>query len=160
MDPAHFSGAEIIEMAIRIEENGVKFYTDAGKASKSGALKKLFKGLTEEEGRHRKVFLDLKRLVPDEELSMRLDPCCEEDLSYLYALADSEVFTGKGSRLAQKVRGEKSALNLAIAMEKDSILFYIEMLGMVREKDRSILEDLINEEKEHLRKLSGLLKTL
>jgi rubrerythrin len=160
MDPTHFSGSELIEMAIRIEENGGKFYSDAGKASKSTALKKLFKDLSEEESRHRKVFMDLRKLVPDEELSMRLDPYSEDDMTYLYALADSEVFTGKGSRLAQRVRSERSALNLAIAMEKDSILFYIELLGMVREKDRSILDDLINEEKEHLRKLSALLKTL
>ncbi len=160
MDPAHFSGSEIIEMAIRIEENGVKFYTDAGKASKSTALKRLFKDLSEEEGRHRKVFMNMRKLVADEELSMRLDPYSEEDTTYLYALADSEVFAGKGYRLAQRVRSERAALNLAIAMEKDSILFYIELLGMVREKDRSILEDLINEEKDHLRKLSAILKTL
>ncbi len=160
MDPAHFTGSELVEMAIRIEENGLKFYTDAGKASKTRELKRLFKDLSEEESRHKKVFMDLRKLIPDEELSMRIDPYCEEDLSYLDALADSEVFTDKGEKLARKVRSEKSALNLAIAMEKDSILFYHEMLSMVREKDKLILKDLINEEKEHLRKLSGLLKTL
>ncbi|MBI5237324.1 MAG: hypothetical protein HY887_02750 [Deltaproteobacteria bacterium] len=32
MDPVHFTGAEVIEMAVKIEENGMRFYTDASKA--------------------------------------------------------------------------------------------------------------------------------
>ncbi|MDP2689031.1 MAG: hypothetical protein Q8P48_02850, partial [Deltaproteobacteria bacterium] len=27
MDPVHFTGKEILDMAVRIEENGLKFYT-------------------------------------------------------------------------------------------------------------------------------------
>jgi len=52
MDIAHFSGKEIIEMAIRIEENGVGFYTQACSASKSERIKKLFLSLAEEEKKH------------------------------------------------------------------------------------------------------------
>ncbi len=159
MDPAHFTGCEIIDMAIRIEENGLKFYIDAGKASKTKRLKEIFNYLAEEESRHMKAFMDLRKLIPDEELSKSIDPYSADDSLYLDALADSEAFTDKRETPTRKARGEKSALNLAIAMEKDTILFYNEMLRMVREKDRPILEKLINEEKAHLRKLSEHSKT-
>ena len=42
MDIIHFSAKEVLEMAIRIEENGVEFYTRAGNATKSERLKELF----------------------------------------------------------------------------------------------------------------------
>ena len=39
MDPVHFSGREILEMALRIEENGERFYADAARASRSDRLR-------------------------------------------------------------------------------------------------------------------------
>ncbi|MBI5560973.1 MAG: rubrerythrin, partial [Deltaproteobacteria bacterium] len=57
MDPVYFSGSEIIEMAVRIEENGGRFYTDASEATKDSKLKKLFQYLAGEEKKHLKYFL-------------------------------------------------------------------------------------------------------
>ncbi len=158
----HFTGSEVLDMAVRIEENGMKFYNDAGKASKSKELKELFRKLYEEESNHKKVFENLKKLIPGEELSWKLDPDSEEDSLYLNALADSEVFTDKsgGAKLASKAGDARTALNAAIGIEKDSILFYNELKQMARERDKVILEDLIEEEKKHLGMLTGLLKTL
>ena len=46
-------------------------------------------------------------------------------------------------------------LNLAINMEKDSILFYHELQRMIREKDKVVLER-DRTGKEHVRKLTDL----
>ncbi|MFQ5736205.1 MAG: ferritin family protein [Thermodesulfobacteriota bacterium] len=160
MDPVHFTGKEVLDMAVRIEENGVRFYTDAARASSSNAIKALFDVLAEEEGHHIKVFLDLKRTLPEDENSSEgFDPYWDEASQYLKALADTEVFTTPedGGKLAGKMHNEREVVEVAIGMEKDSLLFYYEMEKMIREKDRHILESLIEQEKDHLKKLTELL---
>ncbi len=159
MDPVHFTGNEVIEMAVRIEENGLKFYTDAGKASKNKSVKDLFKTLAEEEGRHIKAFLNLKKLLAEDELaSAGFDAYLDEASQYLKALADTEVFTKPegGKKLAGAVHDEHDVLNTAIGMEKDSLLFYYEIQKMIREKDRAVVDNIIEQEKDHLRKLTEL----
>lgn len=159
MDPVHFTGKEVLDMAVRIEENGMKFYADASKAAKSQQLKDLFHALSEEEGTHIKMFLDLKKvLVGDEDASAGFDPYLEDAQQYLKSMADTEVFTNPdaGKDAARSLKDEKEAISLAIGMEKDSLLFYYELEKMIREKDRKVIESLIEQEKEHVRKLTNL----
>ncbi|MBI5344182.1 MAG: ferritin family protein [Deltaproteobacteria bacterium] len=158
MDPVHFTGWEVHEMAIKIEENGMRYYTDASRAAKTRKLKDLFKMLADEEGKHGKVFLELKKLVPEDEKAAGFDPYITEASLYLRAIADTEVFTkpGEGKKLGYNAKDEKEALAVAIDMEKDSILFYYELQKMIREKDRKVLDALIDQEKEHLKKLSSM----
>jgi rubrerythrin len=42
---------------------------------------------------------------------------------------------------------------MAIGLEKDSIIFYNEMARFVRETDRMIVSDIINDERRHVAKL-------
>lgn len=162
MDIMHFSAKEILEMALRIEENGVEFYTQAGNASKSKKLKELFTFLAEEEKKHIRVFGEMDRSVKDDTKPDTLDPYLDEAPLYLEALANSRVFTNKneGKRLAGIVRNEGEALQIAINMEKDSILFYYELHSAINNKDKAILESIIKEEKKHLGKLTALQKNL
>ncbi len=153
MDIVHFTGMEVLTMALRIEENGFEYYTGAGRAAKSRALKTLFKTLAEQEKEHIKVFDRLKVHMP--EAPVAGDPYADEADMYLNAIADTKVFTspGEGKKLASRIKSERQALSCAMGMEKDSILFYYEILKMIRDKDRVFVERLIEQEKEHLRKL-------
>lgn len=162
MDPVHFTGREVLEMAVKIEENGLRFYTDAGKASKNKKIKDLFKTLADEEGRHVKVFADMRKYASEDTVAEGFDPYMAEASLYLKALADSEVFTraDEGRRFAEKVKEEKEVLQFAIDMEKDAILFYYEIDKMIRQKDKEVLSRLIDQEKEHLKRLSVLLAEL
>jgi len=156
MDPVHFSGKEVLTMAVRIEENGMRFYTDASKAAKSESLKELFKVLAEEEAHHIKVFSDLKKLVAEDTVNEGFDPQLSEASLYLKSIADTEVFTkaDKGKEVAKQMHDEKEALKMAIDMEKDSLLFYYEMQRLIRASDKAVIESLIEQEKEHVRKLT------
>ncbi len=162
MDPVHFSGREILEMALRIEENGKRFYADAARASRSDRLRDIFTFLVEEEKRHTEYFKGLLKGLDPEASQAVLDPYAEEARLYINALADSEVFTAadQGEVLANTVGGEKEALEYAIKMEKDSLLFYYELLSMVREKDRGVVNRIIQEEKKHLTKLNEVRKEI
>ncbi len=158
MDPVHFSGKEIIEMAVRIEENGLRFYSDASRAAKNESLKKLFDFLASEEKAHIESFLGLKKLIQDEKAELFYDPYLEEARAYLRAMADDEVFTGaeEAENLAERVGGEREVVDFAIRMEKDSLLFYYGIAKAIREKDRPVIEALIKQEKDHLQKLLNI----
>jgi rubrerythrin len=156
MDPVHFSGSEVVKMAVRIEENGMRFYSDASKATKVPRLKELFRALAEEEARHINAFSDIGDSLPEDAVAEGFDPYIIEASLYLKAMADQEVFThaDEGKKLAERIFDEREALDLAIDMEKDSLLFYYEMKKMIREKDAFVIEELIGQEKEHLKKLT------
>jgi rubrerythrin len=162
MDPVHFTGREIVEMAIRIEENGMRFYADAAKATKIDRLKELFKALSEEEARHINLFTELKQEVASDSPAEGFDPYVAEATQYLKAMANTEVFKkpDEGEKLAGEVFDEKNALDIAIDREKDSIIFYYEMQKMIREKDSHVVENLIDQEKDHLKRLTEYMEEL
>ncbi|MBI5561813.1 MAG: ferritin family protein [Deltaproteobacteria bacterium] len=160
MNPVYFTGKEVLDMAVRIEENGLRYYTDAAAASKSKELKALFADLAVQEKDHIKVFTGLHKLMPEEKAANQPDTYGEEAALYLDALAGSEVFTSpnEGARLAKTVHAEREAVEVAIGMEKDSLLFYYEIQKMIRPRDAAVLEHLIGQEKDHLRRLTACLK--
>jgi rubrerythrin len=61
----------------------------------------------------------------------------------LYADIDSEKFVQK-----------------AIGFEKDAILYFREFIPFLNPSDRNIVEDLIEEEKGHIRKLADMKKQM
>ncbi len=156
MDPVHFTGKEIIEMAVRIEENGYRFYKDAAENAMTTQLKELFTLLAEEEKHHVISFTEIKSSIADDSPPPEFDPFIADANAYLKSMADYEVFTepDDGDKLSDTIFDEKQALEYAINMEKDSLLFYYELIKMVTEKDTVVLEKLIAQEKEHLRKLT------
>lgn len=158
MDPVHFTGREILDVAVQIEKNGVKFYTDASKAFKNAKIRAIFQDLAHEETMHIKVFSDLVKPLPESAPYGEYAPYMEEASEYLNALANSEVFTKpeEGSKLSLTVRSEKEAVEYAIQMEKDSLLFYLEMKQMIRKKDKEIVDKLIEQEKNHLSRLTEI----
>ncbi len=162
MDPVHFTGKEVLDMAVRIEENGMRFYNDASRGAKSQQLKELFSALAEEEASHIKTFLELKKALVGSGDSAGFDPYIEDAQQYLKSMADTEVFTNPeaGKAAARSLKSEEEAVILAIGMEKDSLLFYYELERMIRESDKKVIEALIEQEKEHVRKLTNLQKLL
>ena len=160
MEIAHFSGREILQIAIQIEKNGIEFYTAAGKAAKSDKVKDLFSFLVDEEKKHIGTFEGMMKALTDERLSGKYDPYLEEEAMYIKALSDSRVFTkpGGGKRLSSSAQAAEDVLRVAMDMEKDSILFYYEMLKATKEQDKHAVEDVISEEKKHFVKLQTLYK--
>ncbi|HHL40660.1 MAG TPA: hypothetical protein ENJ37_09160 [Deltaproteobacteria bacterium] len=166
MDPVRFSGEEILEMAVKIEENGLKFYTDAAGAAGSDELRAVFEYLAEEERRHVDSFLAIKaRLTGKKEgegVAGVFNPYIEEVARYLRAIADTKVFTrpAEGARLAAEAGSDLDAVKKAMDMEKDSLLFYYELQKALEERDRAVVEELIAQERNHLKRLIELEEEL
>ncbi len=154
-----FKGSEIIEIGIRIEKNGREFYQSLANSSQNEKVRESCGYLAEEERKHVE---DFEKLLPSLERYIPPESYPGEYESYVKALAEEHVFTDdKVSKdMLRKASSDKEALQIAIGFEKDSILFFGEMRKFVPDKDQRIIEELIRQEREHLRKLSELKKEI
>jgi len=155
-----FNIDEILAVAVRIEQNGARFYTRAADTAATASARALFRGLAALEQVHEKTFAHMRaELTPEERQPTTFDPDHEAG-AYLKALADGRVFDVNADPVC-KLTGRETArdvLTMAIDLEKDSILFYLGMKDMVPERlGRGKIEDVIKEEMRHIAVLSGEL---
>jgi rubrerythrin len=148
-----FSGTELVNIAIGIERSGIAFYDVMSKSTKNAQAQNYFKQLAQMEQEHVKTF---QAMLSDTDVSS--SSATQENADYLKALVDSAVFTENKitGESAMKVSSDVEAMDMAIAAEKDSILFYQEMKGMIPQKSQATVGKIIAEEREHLSKLSQL----
>jgi rubrerythrin len=150
-----FNGSEIVELGIQIEKNGRDFYSTLEKKAENPKSADIFKYLSVEEEKHIKAFQDILDKT-DKYEPMGLD--AGDYFSYMNVLAGEYVFTKKdqGAQIAKTIKNDLEAVNMGIGFEKDSIIFYEGMKKTVPEFDLKIIEDLIAQEKHHLKILSDL----
>jgi len=152
-----FNADEVFEIAVQIERNGAKFYRNCAENVTDASKKQLLIDLAEMEDEHEETFKSLrKELSIDEKIQTTFDPNGEAE-RYLRALADTRVFYEKDVDTSSI----KEILKAAITAEKDSIVFYLGMKGVVPAhlgKDK--LDDIIKEEMGHISLLSKELLEL
>jgi len=154
-----FSGSELINIAIGIEERGIVFYDVMAKSTQNEAAREVFNYLADMERNHIEIFKDMlegadKFQIPADESG--------QYTTYLRALVDSAVFSDDmvTSEMAAQAESDAAALELAIRAEKDSILFYYEMKEVMPQRAQATVNKIIADEKSHLRQLSELKKKL
>ena len=147
-----FTARDMLATAIEIERSGFAFYSALAGAGKATFT---FQHLADQERLHETMF---KRILD----SLGEAPAAESytgDLAlYIKALASGRVFTNtdQARETAAKL-APVEAVHMAIGIEKDSILFYGEMRGLVRREDRPVVDRITGEERGHVLQLSGLL---
>ena len=151
-----FSIQEVIEIAIEIEKNGVTFYRALTESANTVRLRDLFAYLAEEEKRHIVRFQEILESAGGYQVSEAY--YVTQYMDYMKALADERVF-GRGiptAQIADRARSPKEAIDIAIGFEKESILFLHEMWQLVPESDREAIQKLLDEERDHVRRLSAM----
>jgi rubrerythrin len=152
-----FNASEVFQIAIDIEENGRRFYEKAMGLSDDHEVKTIFAALAREEAEHLEKFKDLKSQLPEAASDDTVwDPENEID-QYLQMMADMNVFRSDVDmeEKLSMVGSIEDALKLGIQFEKDSIIFFLSMQEATAEnKGRESIDQLVNEEKEHLKRLS------
>ena len=144
-----FNSVEVIEMAKDIEKRGLDFYKNQAKKTDNKELKELLLQLAEDEQDHYDTFskmLDEAKELTDTDSDYVYG---EEVSAYLSAIIEFTVFPAE-EEIEEKVNSIEDVLELAINAEKDSILFYREMMEYNNEKTNKILKKLVDEEKQHL----------
>jgi rubrerythrin len=154
-----FAASDIVEVAIRIEENGVNFYKFAEQIAKKEDEKKLFAQLAQAEVAHKKTF---EKLFASMEKNNPPESYEGEFGAYLRSYVDNNlIFTKEimDQQLA-KVKDTSAALDFAIQRELDSILYYHEIKKLVPAAQHETLEQIIEEERKHFLSLTAMKKSL
>jgi len=145
--------SDIFEIAIRIEENGARFYRHTAQLFGTEEVKALFETLANDEERHREVFRTLRTTLPSLVTSESYHSEC---ISCLNSYVDDiivfqpELFASE----VKKIQNATDALYFAIRREVTSI-FYYQQIGVLLPSDRrKTLDDIINEERSHYTALS------
>jgi rubrerythrin len=156
---AVFDASDIVEVAVRIEENGANFYRYAVQLAGKEEVKALFQQLADDEVQHQRIFTEIlagmDRNVPPEGYD-------GEYAAYLHSYVDNRlVFTTEtfAGQLA-KMQDEISALDFAIQRELDSIAYYREIREFLPADQRTEIDRIIIEEKGHFMRLSEMKKKL
>lgn len=84
--------SEVYQIAMKIEENGIKFYNSWSKKVKDKKLKDIFLALTEAEVEHKKIF---DKMLKEIESYEPKEVYTEEYFQYLRAYADGLIFDMK-----------------------------------------------------------------
>ncbi|MCG8512499.1 MAG: ferritin family protein [Halanaerobiales bacterium] len=141
-----FNAVEVLEMAKDIEKRGYDFYIGQAKKVK-GNLVELFGKLADDELDHCRRFEELIKMVKKDTRRQAEYVYNPEVSAYLAALVEFSVFP---KSQAEQVETVEEALTVAINAEKDSILFYQEMLDNNQGEAARVIRKLIEEEKQHL----------
>lgn len=158
-----FNANEVFEMAEQIERNGAKFYREAAGKTSSQEIKDLFLNMATMEDGHLQTFQEMrKELAAQEKAETVFDPYNEATL-YLQTMADGKGSEGMKSP-TEKLTGNESPqelLEIAIAAEKNSVLFYVGLKDLVTAKaGRDRIESIIREEVKHVADLRRQLMAL
>lgn len=149
-----FKPGEVFQFAIRIEENGEKFYRQMAQKFEEPKVKDLFSYLAEEEVKHKITYEEMvskiERYEPPESYP-------GEYFAYLRAHADNIIFNQKKlDEEISKIEDVNSAIDFAIGAELDSILYYQEIKNLVSKNQRDIIDKIIEEERRHFVQLTEI----
>jgi rubrerythrin len=153
------SSAEIFDLAKAVEKGGQAFYQSIASTTSSAELRELFSHLAGEEVKHFHTFERLAREYPELEVDAEE---WGQTSAYIRATSDSRFFVGedKALALAKTVKDPLKAIEIAIAFEKDTLLFFYELLNVTPAKGREAAKAIIEEEKRHVQLLSQRRKSL
>lgn len=150
-----FNAADLVQFAIRMEENGEAFYRESERLATKADAKQLFKRLADEEVAHHKTF---KKMLSQLGETPTGETHEGEYLNYLRSYIDSKpIFKGDPSKGGNEMR---AALDAAIQRELDAVLYYQELREHVSDQDGKILDDIIDEERNHFAELSQTRKRM
>ena len=130
-----------VEIAIKMQTDAIKFYTEAAEKTKNSVGKQMFLTIVQDEKRHletlTQIFKGLNITVQD------VSPM--ENIRTVF----ESMKTGMMKRV-EATMDELEAFKIAMQMEKEGVEFYKKAAaGAKTEKEKSLFERLIKEEQEH-----------
>lgn len=152
-----FSVAELIDMSAKDEETGIAFYEALAERTRNPELKRRLLAIARQEESQlawfQKMRDEIGHLPPAETYPGEYE-------TYLRALLDSHAFPDPETAAAnaRAAGSDAEAMEMAIRLEKDTLLFLLEMRGFVGKQHGEHVEVIIEEERDHLVDLAELRK--
>lgn len=150
---------ELIHFGMQLEERGFKFFQGMAASVADPDVKKVFEQLSDEEEKHYNLFEKMMNEVNT------YDPpeyYMDEYEAYVWSLANNHVLTGKADpeQYLEKVKTPMDAVDMAIGIEKDTLLFFIALKKIVYKEGQKVIEMLIDQENLHVKSLLELKRKL
>ncbi|MCK4357180.1 MAG: ferritin family protein [Candidatus Cloacimonetes bacterium] len=153
-----FNASEIYQFAIRIEENGERFYRLMVEKLDEPKVKELFTLLADDEVVHKKRFKEMLSQIENYEPP---ESYPGEYFEYLRAYVDNVLFSiNKFDEDVEKIHNALEAIQFAIDKELDSVLYYQEIRNVVNTHQKKLIENIIEEERQHVVKLSEIKRKI
>ncbi|MGE5842155.1 MAG: ferritin-like domain-containing protein [Deltaproteobacteria bacterium] len=151
-----FSARDILEAAVEKEKRRKAFYSTVCELSTNRDMKELFRFLTKEEEKHVAAFARIRDNLKAEARPVEYT---EDMQAYMDSVIDDRLYSHVDSKeFVQQALTARNVLRLAIGFEKDAILYFREFLPYLAEADAKVVENLIEQEKSHIRMLGELEK--
>jgi len=155
-----FSAADVVDAAVEIEKRGREVYRRLAHGATNPQVKALFESLAVEEARHEQLYAAMAKRIG----AMRLPAGSgtDEYAQYVAALLDSHMLfsssLAKDLDLYDRAGDMQAAVHGAMRLEKDTMVFFQEMMALVPKSEQGNVEECIEEERRHLHQLAALLK--
>jgi len=141
------NAADAVSAAVEIERRGHAFYCRVQDKAPSADDKDFFAFMAEEEKRHEGIFAAMLARIGG--LSLPAGSTGEEYLAYVKDLLDSHTLFLPG----QEERALRAPLHEALQFEKDTLIFFLELEGMVPDSEKKFVRQCADEERKHIRML-------
>ena len=158
-----FNANEIFEMAEEMERNAAKFYRKAAENASDKETKQMLLDMADMEDGHLTTFKEMREQLSGQEKGWTVFDPDNQSASYLQAMADARGYEGKITPTKELTGSEppREILETALNSEKESVVFYFGLKGMVPVRaGRDKVEAIIIEELIHITTLLNKLKSL
>lgn len=148
---AVFSADEVYQIAMEMEQTGQVFYEALAAGSDRSDVANLLRRLAAQEQDHYKQFARLRAQLATRPVSHALS---EDEMDFAQALVTDRMIPNPQE--ARRIASEgsvRAALDMAINVEKDSILFYSEVLQAIDPQEAPAIREIIQQEKTHAQDL-------
>lgn len=154
MPASIFRAGEILDMAIRIERQGIAFYTACRKVVDAPELAETFADLIDQEHDHIAVFRRMKAGGGDERLPESFSGEYDRNTD---AFVRDRVFTDPEAAADQvrRLGDARAAVDWAITFEEKSIGFYEWIKDRVRPSENEAIDRVIGQERRHIARLEA-----
>lgn len=141
-----FSVRELLEVAILEEQTGAAFYRALAAKTADKELEAFARRVAEMEDAHEQLFSDML------ERCRKANFGREAPSDYMAYMAQGRIVPTDrdGAELAETAASDAEGVGRALQLERDTLLFYLEMKPFVPESERPLLEDVISEERQHV----------
>lgn len=154
-----FRAAEILDMAIQIEHQGLAFYQACMAAAREQKVREVFEFMIGQEKEHVETFSRMKEGLDEVRLP---ETYSGETRKYVDSFVKDRVFheIEKASSDASQAPDPFRAIEFAIEFQQRSVHFYARIKHVVRASESEAVEKIISEEHGHIRCLLALREEL
>ncbi|WP_430884564.1 ferritin family protein [Fusibacter sp. JL216-2] len=138
---------DLLNGLIELEDTGNKLYTSLSEKTLSDDVSSLFKKLADQEMKHKEIYQSYKMsLVPKEIVD-------EDYLSYIKVMLQKNI---QFLNIIKAPNDLEASICQAVQLEKDTIIFLMEMKKITRSHHQTEIDEIIAEERKHLQYLYEL----